>query len=64
MSQKSEAEELEKELLRKLKRLTEKPEKCPQCGSTSFWKDGRREGPYGPIQRYIYRECIYRFSTW
>lgn len=45
MSQKSETEELEQELLRKLKRLTERTEKCPQCGSTHFWKDVRCEGP-------------------
>ncbi|MBN1784204.1 MAG: site-specific integrase [Candidatus Bathyarchaeota archaeon] len=35
---------------------------CPQCGSTRTWKDGIRHTEYGDIQRYLCRECCYRFS--
>src|SRR3990170_7155761 len=35
---------------------------CPECGSPRVWKDGIRYTPYGEIQRYICRECSYRFS--
>ena len=64
MSQNSEAEKLETELVGKLKRLTEEPEKCPRCGCTAFWKDGQREGPHGTIQRYLCKNCAYSFSIW
>lgn len=36
--------------------------KCPQCGSAKTWKDGIRETAYGPVQRYLCRNCAYRFS--
>ena len=55
---------IRKGTVQKLKRLTEKPEKCPRCGCKALWKDGHREGPYGTIQRYFCRDCVYRFSTW
>jgi integrase len=35
---------------------------CPQCGSSKIWKDGMRYEPYGEIQRYLCRDCSYRFS--
>jgi len=41
---------------------------CPSCGSRRVWKDGLRY-PHSngkPVQRYVCRECGYRFSetTW
>jgi len=36
--------------------------KCPECGSQRNWKDGIRYTNYGEIQRYICRDCGYRFS--
>ena len=42
------------------------PLKCPECGSSRKWKDGFRyvksETGKLPIQRYLCRECGYRFS--
>ncbi|MCD6241393.1 site-specific integrase [Candidatus Bathyarchaeota archaeon] len=35
---------------------------CPECGSRRVWKDGLRYTSVGAIQRYICRECGYRFS--
>jgi integrase/transposase-like protein len=35
---------------------------CPECGSQRVWKDGMRYEPYGEIQRYLCRNCYYRFS--
>jgi len=35
---------------------------CPQCGSAKTWKDGIRETDLGPVQRYLCRNCGYRFS--
>ena len=36
--------------------------KCPQCGNQSVWKDGIRYTIFGEIQRYLCRNCYYRFS--
>ena len=36
--------------------------RCPECGSLRVWKDGLRYTFYGEIQRYICRNCSYRFS--
>jgi len=36
---------------------------CPNCKSTKNWKDGVRETGLGSIQRFICRECGFRFST-
>jgi predicted RNA-binding Zn-ribbon protein involved in translation (DUF1610 family) len=36
--------------------------KCPQCGSKKTWKDGIRETAFGDVQRYLCRNCGYRFS--
>lgn len=36
--------------------------RCPECGSTKIWKDGLRYTSLGPVQRYICRNCAYRFS--
>ena len=36
--------------------------KCPECSSQRVWKDGLRYTLYGEIQRYICRNCSYRFS--
>ncbi|MEM5853682.1 MAG: tyrosine-type recombinase/integrase [Candidatus Aenigmatarchaeota archaeon] len=35
---------------------------CPNCGSKKVWKDGIRYTNYGSVQRYLCRECGYRFS--
>jgi integrase len=35
---------------------------CPECGSNKSWKDGIRTTKYGIVQRYVCRECSYRFS--
>jgi integrase len=35
---------------------------CPECGSDRFYKDGLRYTNEGQIQRYLCRECGYRFS--
>jgi len=36
--------------------------RCPECGSQKTWKDGIRYTPYGEAQRYLCRNCSYRFS--
>lgn len=36
--------------------------KCPNCHSEKSWKDGIRKTRNGWIQRYICRNCGYRFS--
>jgi integrase len=42
---------------------THKRLKCPECGSKRLYKDGFRYLADGkPIQRYLCRECSYRFS--
>jgi len=41
---------------------TTKTIKCPECGSQKVWKDGIRYTHFGETQRYICRECSYRFS--
>jgi len=38
------------------------PLTCPECGSPRVWKDGIRETDVGPVQRYLCRDCGYRFS--
>jgi integrase len=35
---------------------------CPSCGSKRTWRDGTRRTRNGDVQRYICRECGYRFS--
>lgn len=35
---------------------------CPNCHSKRNWKDGLRETGLGSIQRFICRECGFRFS--
>ena len=35
---------------------------CPECGSAKTWKDGIRDTDVGPVQRYLCRNCGYRFS--
>jgi len=41
----------------------QKPIRCPQCNSTLIWKDGLRYMLNGnAVQRYICRNCGYRFS--
>ena len=44
------------------KRPTQPPIKCPECGSLKIWKDGLRYTNLGSVQRYICRNCGYRFS--
>jgi len=41
----------------------QKPVQCPQCGSMNVWKDGLRRTLKGDVQRYICRECGFRFSS-
>ena len=36
--------------------------KCQECGSQRIWKDGKRYNASREIQRYLCRECGYRFS--
>jgi len=43
-------------------RPAQPPIKCPQCNSTQTWKDGIRYTKGGQIQRFICRDCGYRFS--
>jgi len=38
------------------------PPKCPECGSQRIWKDGVRYTNEGNIQRWLCRNCGYRFS--
>jgi len=35
---------------------------CPECGSVRLWRDGLRYTEGGPVQRWLCRECGYRFS--
>jgi len=35
---------------------------CPECGSQRVWKDGLRSTWQGSVQRWICRDCGYRFS--
>ena len=35
---------------------------CPECGSQRTWKDGIRYTNLGEVQRYVCRDCGYRFS--
>lgn len=35
---------------------------CPECGSQRTWKDGRRQTNNGVLQRYLCRDCGYRFT--
>ena len=36
--------------------------KCPQCGSGRAYKDGLRYSPNGSVQRFLCRDCGFRFS--
>ncbi len=42
--------------------LPEKRGKCPDCGSQQVWKCGLRYSRDREIQRYLCRQCGYRFS--
>ena len=35
---------------------------CPQCTSQRVWKDGLRKAMFGDVQRFVCRDCGYRFS--
>ena len=35
---------------------------CPECESNRIWKAGLRNTTSGQAQRYLYRDCGYRFS--
>jgi integrase len=35
---------------------------CPECGSQKTWKDGLRKTVFGDVQRYLCRDCGFRFS--
>jgi len=36
--------------------------RCPNCSCSKVWRDGLRETRNGYVQRYICRDCGYRFS--
>ena len=38
------------------------PPKCPECGSERIYKDGLRSTNVGEVQRWLCRNCGYRFS--
>jgi predicted RNA-binding Zn-ribbon protein involved in translation (DUF1610 family) len=42
--------------------MVEKKIKCPQCGCERVYKDGIRYTTSGEVQRYLCRNCGYRFS--
>ena len=42
--------------------LTRKKVSCPECGSQSSFRDGKRSTRDGKIQRYLCKKCGYRFS--
>ena len=44
-------------------RPAQSPIKCPQCSSQKTWKDGVRKTNFVDIQRYLCRECGFRFSV-
>jgi len=35
---------------------------CPECGSVRLWRDGLRYTEGGPVQRWLCRNCGYRFT--
>jgi integrase len=35
---------------------------CPSCQSQKIWKDGIRQTRGGPVQRFVCRDCAFRFS--
>lgn len=35
---------------------------CPECGSAKVWKDGLRYTRHGDVQRWLCRDCGFRFS--
>ena len=35
---------------------------CPECHSKKNWKDGTRETSLGSVQRFVCRDCGFRFS--
>ena len=35
---------------------------CPECESNRVWKAGQRYTNFGEVQRYLCRDCGYRFS--
>ena len=39
------------------------PPTCPECGSAKVWKDGFRHDNLISIQRWLCRDCGYRFSS-
>lgn len=38
------------------------PPKCPECTSQKVWKDGIRRTTQGDVQRWVCRDCGFRFS--
>jgi transposase-like protein len=42
--------------------IRSKEPNCPECTSQRVWRDGLRRTAYGDVQRWICRECGYRFS--
>jgi len=35
---------------------------CPRCGGQRVWLDGHRRSKIGVFERYLCRNCWYRFS--
>ena len=46
-----------------LDRHAQPPTKCSNCNSTKTWKAGFRKTNHGDLQRYLCRECGFRFSV-
>jgi len=38
------------------------PPICPKCGSRNIVRNGHRDPPYESVQRYLCKDCEYRFS--
>ena len=49
-------------MLKKIKGGEKARRECVECRSRRIWKDGLRETNYGLVQRFICRDCGFRFS--
>lgn len=43
-------------------RPAQPPTRCPECGSERLWRDGVRYTRLGDVQRWLCRDCGFRFS--
>jgi len=44
------------------RRAAQPPMQCPECGSLRIWRDGVRHTGHGDVQRWLCRDCGFRFS--